>query len=121
MTAEDNLNVMNEMGDKGLERITSLGELNMRTLEKMTSRQMDIMNLMMEQGMRQMKLATESKGYNEFMQGQMELAKEMSERMMEESKANVKIAGDVRDEYRAFFQKGMSEMSDEIRKVNPSA
>ena len=45
MTGKDNLNLMNEMGDKGLERIASLGDLNMRTLEKMTSRQMDIINL----------------------------------------------------------------------------
>ena len=85
MNAKDNLNAMNEIGNKGMERMNMLGELNMRVWEKLASRQMEAMNFMMEQSMRQMKLATESKGYSEFVKGQVELAKETSERMMEET------------------------------------
>jgi hypothetical protein len=76
---------------------------------------------MLEQSMRQMKLASEAKGYSEFMKGQVELAKETSERMMEETKENLKIASEVRDDYREFVQEGMTELSDEVRKATPAA
>jgi hypothetical protein len=121
MTVKDNINAINEMGNKGYERMNALAELNLRTWETLAARQMDAMNLLMEQGMRQMKLATESKGYNDFVKGEMELSKEMSSRMMEEAKANMKIAGQVRDDYRSWFQQGVSEVSAEMRKAAPAA
>jgi phasin family protein len=121
MNAKDNLNAMNELGNKGMERLNMLSELNMRVWEKLASRQMEAMNFMMEQSMRQMKLATESKGYSEFVKGQVELAKETSERMVEETKENMKLVGEVRDDYRVFMEKGMSELSDEVRKATPAA
>jgi len=116
MTTKDTLNVINEMSDKNAERLNALGELNLRTWERLAARQMEAMNLLTEQSVRQMKLATESKGYSEFVKGQVELAKELSARMMEETKANMKIAGEIRDDYRAWGQQGMSELSAEMRK-----
>lgn len=121
MAVKDNLNAINEMGNKGYERMNALAELNLRTWETLAARQMDAMNLLMEQGVRQMKLATESKGYNDLVKGEMELAKEISNRMLEETKTNMKLVGEVRDEYRNWFQQGVSEISSEIRKVAPSA
>jgi len=121
MAVKDNLNAINEMGNKGYERMNALAELNLRTWETLAARQMDAMNLLMEQGMRQMKLATESKGYNDFVKGEMELTKEMSTRMMEEAKANMKIAGQVRDDYRNWFQQGVTELNAEMRKAAPAA
>ncbi len=121
MTAKDNLNLMNEMGTKGFERLTALGELNLRAWEKLTARQLDAMNLMVEQGVRQMRLATESKGYNEYLKGQVELAKELSTRLMEETKTNLQVAGEVRDQYRSWFQQGVSEVTADLRKAAPQA
>jgi hypothetical protein len=120
MTAKDTMSVINEMNEKNAERLNALGELNLRTWEKLAARQMEAMNLLTEQSARQMKLATESKGYSEFLKGQVELAKELSARMMEESKANLKIASEIRDEYRAWGQQGLTELSAEMRK-NASA
>jgi len=121
MSVKDNLNAMNEMGNKGYDRMNALAELNLRAWEKIASRQMDAMNLLMEQGIRQMKLATESKGYSDYLKGEVELAKEMSSRLMEETKANMQLAGQVRDEYRNWFQDGVSQLSTEMRKAAPSA
>jgi len=121
MTAKENLDAVNEMGNKGMEKMSQLGELNMKVMEKIASRQMDAMNFMMEQSMRHMKLASEAKGYNEFVKGQVDLAKETGERMMEETKANMQIATEVRDGYRSFVQEGMSELSDGVRKASPVA
>jgi hypothetical protein len=80
---------------------------------------MDAVNMMMEHGIRVMKLTTESKGYNEFFKGQVEAAKDLSERMMTESKTNLALAGEVRDDYRAWFEKNMAEVTTELKKAVP--
>jgi phasin family protein len=115
MTTKDTVNLMNDMGNKGFERLNSLGELNLRTWEKLVTRQMDAVSFAMEQGIRQVKLATEAKGYTEYVKGHVELAKETSERAMAEAKANLKVAGEVPEDYRAWVQKGMSDLSAELR------
>ena len=119
MNAKDNLGAVKELGGKGMENLNQLAELNMKVLERITSRQMEALNFMMAQSKRQMQLATEAKGYSEFMKGQVELAKETSERMLEETKANMQIANEVRDDYRSFVEKGMSELSAEVKKAAP--
>ena len=121
MNAQKNLETINEMGSKAMENLNKLAELNMKVLEKITSRQMEAMNFMMEQSKRQMKLATEAKGFEEFIKGQAELAKEASERLLAESKASMQIATEVREDYRAFVQEGMSKISEGVRKVTPGA
>ena len=121
MSAKEGLETVKEIGTKGMENMSHLAELNMKVVEKVTSRQMEAMNFMMAQSKRQMELASAAKGYSEFVKGQVELAKETSERMLEETKANMQIATEVRDEYRNFVQKGMSELSAEVKKVTPDA
>ncbi len=121
MTVKDSLTAMNEMTSKGADRLRSLGDLNLKIWEKLAARQLEALNLMMEQSVRQMKIASEAKGYNEFVKAQVEMAKEASERMMEEVRTNMSLANEVRDEYRAWAQAGMSEMTAEIKKSVASA
>jgi phasin family protein len=121
MNAKKNLESMSEMGGKAMEKMNKLVELNMKVLEKITSRQMESMNFMMEQSKRQMKLATEAKGFEEFLKGQAEIAKETSERLLEESKASMQIATEVREDYRSFVQAGVSAISEGVKKVAPGS
>jgi len=121
MSVKDNLATLSEMGTKGAERLNSLGDLNLKIWEKLAARQLEALNLMMEQSVRQMKIASEAKGYNEFVKAQVELAKEASERMMEEVRTNMSLANEVRDEYRAWAQAGMSELTAEIKKKATNA
>ncbi|MGE5155630.1 MAG: phasin family protein [Bdellovibrio bacteriovorus] len=120
-TVNDTMNTVNEMTNKGFERMTSLGELNLKIFERVAARQMDALNLFMEHGIRVMKIATESKGYNEYFKGQVDAAKELSERLMTESKTNMSLAGEVRDDYRHWFEKNLAEVSADLRKGVPTA
>ena len=120
-TVNDTMNTVNEMANKGFERMTSLGELNLKLFERVAARQMDALNLFMEHGIRVMKIATESKGYNESFKGQVDAAKELSERLMTESKTNMSLAGEVRDDYRHWFEKNLAEVSADLRKGVPTA
>jgi len=112
MTAKDNANAMNELSDRGLARMNALGELNLKAAEKLTNRQMDAFNLFMEQSVRLMTLASEAKGYSDLYKGQVDMAKEMTERMMAESKTNMQVAGELRDEYRGWFDATVAEVRD---------
>jgi phasin family protein len=116
MNTNDTMKTVNEMTSKSVERMTSFGELNVRIFEKMASRQMDGLTLYMDHAMHVMKLATESKGYNEFFKGQVEATKELSERVMSEGKNTMELVGQSRDEYRDWFEKNMADVSADLRK-----
>jgi hypothetical protein len=116
MTANVSINTVNELNSKGIERLTSLGEINLRYLESVTTRQVDAFNLYLEHGVRLLKLATESKGYNDFFKGQVEATKDLSEHVAAESKTYLQLAGEARDDYRAWFEKSLAEVSADLRK-----
>ena len=116
MNTNDSIKAINDWTNKSVERMTSLGELNVRIFEKMAARQMDTVTLYMEHSMRLMKLATESKGYNEFFKGQVDATKELGERVMAESKSTMQLVGEARDDYRDWFEKNLNEVSADLRK-----
>jgi len=116
MNSTDTMKAMNDMTSKSVERMTSLGELNVRIFEKMAARQMDAMSLYMDHAMRAMKIATESKGYNEYFKGQVEVVKELGERIVAEGKTSMQMVGETRDDYRAWFEKNMAEVNADLRK-----
>lgn len=121
MNTNESMKAINDWTSKSVERMTSLGELNTRIFERMAARQMDAMNLYMDHTMRMMKIATESKGYNELFKGQVEAAKELSERVMAEGKSGMQVASEARDDYRAWFEKNLSEVSADLRKGTATA
>jgi phasin family protein len=115
MTQNDTVKIVTDLTNKNLERINALGELNLRAWERMTTRQMDLMGFVMDQTVRSMKLASESKSYTDLIKAQMEMAKDVGERMMEESKTGLKVAAEVRDEYRDWYKQGMAEVAQDMR------
>jgi hypothetical protein len=121
MTTTETLNTVNELTNKNVERLTSLGELNMRIFEKMATRQMDALTLYMDHTLRLTKLATEAKGYNEFFQGQIEATKELSERVMTESKTTLQLVNEARDDYRVWLEKNTAEMTADLRQHTTTA
>jgi len=120
MTMNDTLNTMKDFTNKAMERVTSLGDLNMRVFERMTAKQMEGVNLLLEHGNRLFTLATAAKGYNEYAKGQIEMTQDLSKRMMAESQANLALAGQVREEYQSWFVKNMAEVTADMRKAVPS-
>jgi hypothetical protein len=121
MNAQVNLDMINEMGTKGFESMRELGEINLRNWERMVARQMASVSLMMETGLRQAKAASEVKGYNELAKIQVEFAKELGQRMVEETRQNLKLAGDARDEYRVWLEKGMSNVKAKMAQATAKA
>ncbi|MEY6433847.1 phasin family protein [Thioalkalicoccus limnaeus] len=122
MTVNDSVKQMGDVATKNLERANAMVELNMRTWERLVGRQMEAVNLCLEQGLRMMKVATESKGYNDYLKGQTEIVKDVTEQMMAEAKVNMKLAGDLREDYRAWYERSLSDLSSDMRRsVSTSA
>ncbi len=116
-TTNESIEMFNEMSNKGMEAMQQLGEINLRAMEKLVCRQMDVMSMVMEGSLRQVSLAGEAKGYSDIFKGNVELAKELTERLVNESRENVKLASDTRDEYRTWFEKGVSTLSENVSKA----
>jgi len=109
MNTKDVMSTYTELTNKSVERVNALGEINLKMAETVATRQMDMMNMFMKQGLRMMTLTTEAKGYSDLYKGQVEMTKEIVGRMMEESKSGMKLAGQLRDDYRGWFDAAMAE------------
>jgi len=122
MNTTETLNTVKDLSIKGMERINSLNELNMSLFERMAAQQMDTLKMLMEHGKRTMSLtlATDAKGYNTFLKGQIEAAKDLSEQVMAKSKSSMTLAGQFSEDYRAWYMQNLTELSADLRKVVPA-
>ena len=113
-SVKKNVELFAEMSSKGYEAARELGEINLRTMEKLVGRQMDAFALFMESGLRQVEMVAGAKGYNELVNGQVAEAKGLGERVVQESRTNIKLAGDTRDEYSVWLEKGMDTVREKM-------
>ena len=122
MNTTETLNTVKDLSIKGMERMTSLNELNMSLFDRMAAQQMETLNMLMEHGKRTMSLtlATDAKGYNAFLKGQIEAAKDLSEQVMAKSKSSVTLAGQFSEDYRAWYMQNLTEVSADLRKAVPA-
>jgi hypothetical protein len=115
MNQTETAKIVTDLANQNVARMNAFSEMNLRAWERMTARQMDVMGFFMEQTLRSMKLAGESKSYTDYVKAQTEMAKELGERVMEESKTSMKIAAEVRDEYRDWYKQGVTEVVEGLR------
>jgi phasin family protein len=120
-SAKESIEMMNDLSSKSYEAAQSLGEINLRIMERLLARQMDAFSLLMDSGLRQVKMVTEAKGPNDLMKGQIDLVRELSERALAEGRENVKLATDTRNEYRAWFEQGLQVINEKVVKLRPVA
>jgi phasin family protein len=119
--AKESIEMMNDLSTKGYEVAQSLGEINLRAMERLLARQMDAFSLLMDSGLRQVKMVTEAKGPSDLVKGQIDLVRELSERVLAEGRENVKLASDTRNEYRTWFEQGMQVVNEKMGKLRPAA
>ncbi len=120
-TAKQSVDMFSNMSNQGFEHMQQLSEINMHAMEQLMDRQMDTLHMLMESGLRQISMVSEARGYNDLVQGNMELAKELTERAMNASRESVKLADDTRDEYRNWFDKGVEVVTQNMRKAQTPA
>lgn len=120
MTANESFKTLNDFAHKGVEQASSLGELNLSIFERLAARHVDAVNMAVEHSVRLARSMAESKGYSDLLKSQVEASKELSECLISESKENLQLAGQVRDDYRVWFEKSLAEVNADLRKAVPA-
>jgi phasin family protein len=120
-SAREGIEMMNDLGNKGYVAAQSLGEIHLRAIERLVGRQLDAIGLLLESGLRQAKMIAEVKGPADLMKGQIELAREVGERMLAEGRENMRLIGDTREEYRHWLEQGAQTVGEGLGQRRPAA
>ena len=90
-----------------IESAKRLGEINMRTLEKLAQRHMEATSDYLEGGMKQLKAFGESKDIQSAVKEQARLGAEWNEKFVEHAKKTAEVLGEVKTELTDWAQDGM--------------
>jgi phasin family protein len=117
ITTNETIDMLNDAAGTGYEAMRQFGEINQRAFDRMVDKQFALMNLWMDAGMQQIKLATEAKGLQDLMTGNLGVAKNLTEKLIAENRATLEIAHETRDELRAWWEAGVADVTARASKV----
>jgi len=121
MKTKETIDTVNELAGNGYDAMRKLGEINQRAFDRMVDKQFGLMGLWMDAGMAQIKLATEVKGVQELMTGNMAIAKSLTEKLVAENRATMDIATETREELRSWWEAGVVGATDKWTKMAQKA
>ena len=120
-TLKENLENVQSFGTTGYETLRTLTELNVRTFEKLVEKQAETFNLFVDAGIELVKLSTEVKDAKAFVEGEVELAKQLGENLVTKSKESLEITTEVRDEYRTWVESNVEAFTAKANEVAQKA
>lgn len=97
--SEINQNIVNSM--------KKLGEINTQVMQKMTERQIAVMNAYMEGVSKQLEAMKDAKSSQDMMALQAQLAKEFNEKVMENAQETMDLLVQTRTDLTSWVEKGM--------------
>ena len=121
MKTKATIDAVNEFAGNGYQSLRRLGEINQRALDRVMDKQVTLMNIWMDAGMQQIKLATEAKGLQDLMTGNLTITKTVAEKLMAENRDSLEMAAETRDELRAWFESGVADVTERVTKVAQKA
>jgi phasin family protein len=121
MKTKETIDAVNEFAGNGYQSLRRLGEINQRAFDRMMDKQVSLMNIWMDAGMQQIKLATEAKGLQELMTGNLTITKTMAEKLVAENRDSLEMAAETRDELRSWFESGVADVTERVTKVAQKA
>lgn len=121
MKTKETIDAVNEFAGNGYQSLRRLGEINQRAFDRMMDKQVSLMNIWMDAGMQQIKLATEAKGLQELMTGNLVITKAIAEKLAAENRDSLEMATETRDELRAWFESGVADVTERVTKVAQKA
>ena len=90
-----------------VESVKRLGEINMRTLEKLAQRHIEATSDYLEGGMKQLKAFGESKDIQSAVKEQTRLGAEWNEKLVEHARKTAEVLGEVKSELTDWAESGM--------------
>lgn len=108
---------MNKYNKSFYETMKGLVSLNNKLAEQVIEQQMALLSLNVEFFTREMKLASEAKGYKETMNSQTEITTDISSKVQGIARNTLDIFNESRDELNAWFEKCVKETEQGIKEV----
>jgi hypothetical protein len=108
---------LNKLGKGSYENMKGLYVMQTKTAEQLIEQQMALMSLSVEFFTRQMKLASEAKGYKEVLSGQTDITTEISSKVQGIARNTLDIVNESRDELNAWFENCVKETEKGIKEA----
>lgn len=120
-TTAVNLDVMKQIGVAGFEAARSLGELNLRTWEKLVEKQTETFGLFVDAGIELVKVTSEQKDIKELVNAEMDVAKQFGEHLVVKGRETLQVTNDARDDYRTWAEQGVDSFTQQVNSVVKAA
>lgn len=109
-----------EYGKNALESAKELEAINTKVIEKITGKQMELANTVIETGTKYFGSLGEVKGYQELIAEQTKLAAELNDKLIEAARGAADIISETREAYQAWLEKGLKAVTGNAELVVPN-
>lgn len=110
------IEMFSKNSESAMESAKKLGELNLRTMDRLLAQQTELANIYMDIAARSLELFGKAKGVQELVNGQAELTRECGERCMSVMRSGLTLVNESGSEYSALITEGVksaqTQMSD---------
>ncbi|MBZ0099272.1 MAG: phasin family protein [Taibaiella sp.] len=107
---------MKQFGINGLEAARTLGELNLRTWERLVEKQTETFGLFVNAGIELVKVTADQKDVKELVNAEMGVAKQFGESLVVKGRETLQVANDARDDYRSWAEQGVEKFTQQVQK-----
>jgi phasin family protein len=115
------LDMVNKFNANFFASAKRLGDLNLKTFEKLAAKQAEIMNECLESTTKQYEVLTTSKDYKEAMAAQSELFQGCNEKMVGSLREAAELMASVREEYSNMVEEAVKQASDSVDEATAMA
>jgi len=113
--SQDFVTSVNDFGKQAVETVRALGAINQEFVEQVFAQQLDAASLWVEGGVKQLKVAQDSKDARDFMTQQTELVQEYTDKLMAMAKTQVTLAQTTGAKYQAWFEQGVKQANGTVK------
>jgi hypothetical protein len=120
MSLNDTLNTVKDLSDKSLARMASLTEISLSIYDRLATKQMAAMDLLLEHGNDTLAHAVGAKDVHIFLKGQLDATQDLTRLIMAESRTSLVMASQAQQEYQSWFNKNLAEVTTDLQKTVPA-
>jgi colicin import membrane protein len=115
------LDMINKFNANFFASAKRLGDLNLKTFEKLAAKQAEIMNDCLESTTKHYEVLTTSKDYKEAMAAQTELMKGCNDKMVGSLREAAELMASVREEYSGMVEEAVKQASESVEEATVMA
>ena len=109
--------LMNEMGRNAFEAARQLGEINLRTMDRLAEQQLELFSQNLERGVTTTKRLADAKGYKDVLSVQADVAQDLAETATEQTRKTMAVLTEARNSVNELLQKELKEAAEKTAKA----